>query len=88
GEHLERELALVKLKVKPEQADAVRGYVLRAGGRVLDPVLDAFIVELTATEGEIDRFIKELAAGSEIVEVVRSGALGIARQPRPLRAVR
>ena len=37
GEHLERELVLLKLKVRPEQTDAVRGYVVRTGGRVLDP---------------------------------------------------
>src|SRR5215471_19571632 len=37
GEHLERELVLLKLKVRPEQTDVVRGYVVRTGGRVLDP---------------------------------------------------
>src|ERR1041385_7866846 len=50
GEHLERELVLLKLKVRPEQTDVVRGYVVRTGGRVLDPALDCFVVELTASE--------------------------------------
>lgn len=88
GEHLERELVLLKLEVKPEQADAVRGYALRAGGRVLDPVVDGFIVELTASETEVNRFIEDLAGGAEILEVVRSGALGIARHARSLKVVR
>jgi acetolactate synthase-1/3 small subunit len=48
GEHLERELVLLKLKVRYGQADAVRGLTVRAGGRVLDPAPDAFIIELTA----------------------------------------
>ncbi len=88
GEHLERELVLLKLKVRPEQADAVRGYVIRNGGRVLDPAAEGFLVELTASEAEINTFIADLSAGAELVEVVRSGALGISRQGRNLRVVR
>lgn len=87
GEHLERELALLKLRVRPEQRDAVRGYVLRAGGRVLDPAVESFIVELTANELEVNLFVRELANQAELLEVVRSGALGIARETRVLRIV-
>ncbi|MFM7395894.1 MAG: acetolactate synthase small subunit [Gammaproteobacteria bacterium] len=85
GEHIERELALLKLKVRPEQVDAVRGYVVRAGGRVIDPASDGFIVELTANESEIDKFVADLAKGAQLVEVVRSGALGISRLGRAAR---
>jgi acetolactate synthase-1/3 small subunit len=88
GEHLERELVLLKLKVRPEQADAVRGYVVRSGGRVLDPVVDGFVVELTASEAEVNRFISDLGSGAELLEVVRSGALGMARHARSLKVVR
>jgi acetolactate synthase I/III small subunit len=87
GEHLERELALLKLRVRPEQRDAVRGYVMRAGGRVLDPAVDCFIVELTANEQEINAFVRELTGQAELLEVVRSGALGIARETRVLHVV-
>jgi acetolactate synthase-1/3 small subunit len=88
GEHLERELILLKLKVRPEQIDAVRGHVVRTGGRVLDPAADGFIVELTASEAEINAFTAELARGAELLEVVRSGALGIERNQRPMRMLR
>jgi len=87
GEHIERELVLLKLKVRPEQADAVRGYVVRAGGRVIDPAAEEFVVELTASEVEVNRFIADLSGGAELSEVVRSGALGISRQARALRLV-
>jgi acetolactate synthase-1/3 small subunit len=80
GEHLERELVLLKLKLRPEQVDAVRGYVVRTGGRVLEPGLQCFIVELTANEVEVERFVRDLADGAELLEVVRSGALGISKQ--------
>ncbi len=87
GEHVERELLLLKLKVKPEQADSVRGYVLRSEGRILDATLDGYIVELTASEAEINGFIEELGRGAEVREIVRSGALGVARHPRALQTV-
>lgn len=88
GEHIERELVLLKLKVRLEQSDAVRGYVVRAGGRVLDPASEGFIVELTASEQEVDQFVTDLGKGAEIVEVVRSGALGISRLERAQRSRR
>lgn len=88
GEHFERELVLLKLKVRPEQADAVRGYVVRAGGRVMDPASEGFIVELTASESEVDAFVTDLGKGAQLLEVVRSGALGISRLERPARAAR
>jgi acetolactate synthase I/III small subunit len=88
GEHVERELALLKLKVRPEKTDAVRGQVIRSGGRVLDPTPDGFIAELTASEAEINDFITELTRNAELLEVVRSGSLGVSRNARPLRVVR
>jgi len=86
GEHLERELVLLKLRVAPGQTDTVRGQVVRSGGRVLDPAVEGFIVELTASEAEINAFMADLAHRAELLEVVRSGALGISRSARPLRA--
>ena len=88
GEHLERELVLLKLKVRPDRTDAVRGYVVRTGGRVLDPAVDGFVVELTASEAEVNTFIADLAQDGELLEVVRSGTLGIGRNARQLRVVR
>jgi len=87
GEHIERELVLLKLRLRPEQCDAVRGYVVRAGGRVLDPAPDGFVVELTASEAEVSRFVGELAQHSEALEVVRSGALGVSRTVHRLESV-
>ena len=87
GEHLERELVLLKMRLDPARRDAVRGYVVRNGGRVLDPTIESFIVELLGSEAEISGFITELASHGELVEVVRSGALGVSRSNRALRLV-
>ncbi|MBS0581339.1 MAG: acetolactate synthase small subunit [Proteobacteria bacterium] len=86
GEHLERELVLLKLRLEPAQTDAVRGQVVRSGGRVLDPSVGGFIVELTANEAEVSAFVESLGRQAQLLEVVRSGALGISRSVRPLRA--
>jgi acetolactate synthase-1/3 small subunit len=86
GEHLERELVLLKLKVDPRHTDTVRGHVVRSGGRVLDPAIEGFIVELTASEAEVNSFVADLAEVSQLLEVVRSGVLGIGRNARPVRA--
>ena len=86
-EHLERELVLVKLRLAADRRDAVRGYVVRTGGRVLDPALECFVAELTAGEAEINDFIGHLSSQGELVELVRSGALGISRDTRSLRVV-
>ncbi len=87
GEHIERELVLLKLRVDPARRDTVRGYVVRTGGRVLDPSSECFIVELLGSEAEINGFMRDLAAHAELIEVVRSGALGISRSQRVLRVV-
>jgi len=51
----------------------------RAGGRILSSDASSYIVELAGTEQEIGEFIAGIGAFGEIVEVVRSGVLGIAR---------
>ena len=86
GEHLERELVLLKMRLEPSQTDTVRGQVVRSGGRVLDPAVEAFIVELTASEAEVNAFVESLGRQGDLLEVVRSGALGISRSARQPRA--
>jgi acetolactate synthase small subunit len=60
---------------------------VRTGGKVLDPTADSFVVELLGNESEVSGFISELAAHAELLEVVRSGALGVSRSARSLRVI-
>jgi acetolactate synthase-1/3 small subunit len=87
GEHVERELVLVKLRIDAARRDAVRGFVVRTGGTVLDPTAECFIVELLGSEAEVSGFIAELTRHAQLLEVVRSGALGVSRSARLLRTV-
>ena len=58
------------------------------GGRVLSSNPSSYIVELTSTETEIGEFIANVGAFGEIIEVVRSGVLGISRANPRLHVVR
>ena len=62
----------------------IDGAVVARIGRDI-PAGDAVVVELTSGEALINRFIASAGQRGEIVEVVRSGALGIASGPRALR---
>jgi acetolactate synthase I/III small subunit len=76
-DHIERELLLMKVKVSPGAEGELPGIVESAGARVLDDSPETYTVELT---GASDRmFIARVGGCSEIVAVVRSGAMAIAR---------
>ena len=79
GEHLARELLLMKLQVQPAHIEAIGALLRRVGGKVLSSNPSSYIVELASTETEIGDFIASIGTLGEIVEVVRSGVLGIAR---------
>jgi acetolactate synthase-1/3 small subunit len=76
-EHFERELLLIKLKARATQVGKLWAVSQRAGGRVLWDAVDSFTIELTSSEADISRFVAEVGAYGEVLEVVRSGALAI-----------
>jgi acetolactate synthase I/III small subunit len=79
GDHLARELLLIKLQISAQHLEPANALVRRAGGKVLASNPSSYVVELAATEIEIGEFIANVGAFGAIIEVVRSGVLGIAR---------
>lgn len=79
GEHFERELLLLKLKVPTGGYEELRALVDEAGGRVLDDSQTSFTLELTATVKEVQEFMTRVAGIARIIAVVRSGALAMSR---------
>jgi acetolactate synthase-1/3 small subunit len=88
GDHLARELLLMKLQLAAGDVDAIEGLLRRMGGKVLSSNPSSYIVELASTEVEIGEFIANVASFAEIVEVVRSGVLGISRANPRLHVVK
>ena len=78
-DHIERELLLMKVKMNPGADGELPRIVESAGARVLDDSPETYTVELTAASDRMDEFIARVGGCSEIVAVVRSGAMAIAR---------
>lgn len=79
--HIERELLLVKLRVTPQSLEGLSRVITESSARILSGVLSNFVVEITSNEAQASRFLAQVSQFGEILEVVRSGALGI-RQGR------
>ena len=78
-DHIERELLLIKVRLNPGAESEIPPIVESAGARVLDDSPDTYTVELTGLSDRMDDFIARLGDCSEILAVVRSGAMAIAR---------
>jgi acetolactate synthase I/III small subunit len=78
GDHVERELALVKVAGSGEhRIEALRlAEVFRAG--VVDTTIGSFVFEVTGASTKIDRFV-ELMGEIGLVEVARTGIVAMAR---------
>ena len=78
GDHVERELALVKVAGSGERRiEALRlAEVFRAN--VVDTTISSFVFEVTGASTKIDRFV-ELMSEIGLVEVARTGIVAMAR---------
>ncbi|WP_066717241.1 MULTISPECIES: acetolactate synthase small subunit [Sphingomonas] len=78
GEHVERELALIKVVgTGDHRIEALRlAEVYRA--RVVDATISSFVFEVTGTIDKIDKFV-ELMREVGLIEVARTGIVAISR---------
>jgi acetolactate synthase-1/3 small subunit len=78
-DHIERELLLMKVKIQAGAAESLAALISQAGARVLDDCPETYTLELTGANTRMDDFISQVGACVEILAVVRSGAMAIAR---------
>ena len=78
-EHIERELALFKIQMPGDDWELIARTASEFGATVLDDHEGHFTVELTGGSGEIDRFIAAISKRGQMLAVVRSGAMAVAR---------
>jgi len=83
-DHIEREMALLKLRVPEAAVEPLSRSLADHGGRVLDDNPDHFTVEMSGNEPDLDAFLSELPEEVKVMTVVRSGVLAISRGPRSL----
>lgn len=78
-DHIEAELLLVKVEAPTDIECNLPEVIEAVGARILDDSPESFTLELTASSERLDEFITALGDCSEILSVVRSGAMAIAR---------
>ncbi len=82
--HIEREMMLIKVRASDAGRDEVKRLAEIYRGRIIDVTSNLFTIELTGTSDKLDSFV-EVLEPSDIIEVVRSGVMGIARGEKALR---
>ncbi len=84
GEHVERELMLIKVAVvEPDARNEVKRLVDIFRGNIVDVTATAYTIELTGPSDKLEAFIAALA-DVKILEAVRSGVSGISRGGKSL----
>ncbi len=78
-DHIERELALFKLRLPKGGEEELTRVVEEFGGRILDDSGGYFTVELVSGGPEIDRFLAEVAELAVMEMLVRSGAMAVTK---------
>ncbi len=84
GNYIEREMMFVKIRAEGE---AKRSEIQRLSdifrARIIDVTDSTFCVELTGSGNKLDAYIKSLHEG-DVIEIVRSGSMGITRGVKAL----
>jgi len=84
GEHIERELMLVKVRAAGKERDEMKRRAEIFRGRIIDVTDKSYTIELTGTGAKLDAFLNAIER-SAILETVRTGASGIGRGDRVLK---
>jgi len=83
GEHVERELVLLRVAVDEKTRGEVASIVDIFRGKIVDVSRKSYVIEVTGTEDKIAALL-ELLKPIGIKEIVRTGKVAMFRDARPL----
>ena len=83
GEHLEREIVMIKVRADGDARAEVKRTTDIFQGQIVDVSKNTYTIQLVGPSEKLVAFIDALA-GKQVVEVVRSGVTGIGRGDRIL----
>ncbi|WP_076409470.1 acetolactate synthase small subunit [Shewanella sp. UCD-KL12] len=86
SDHIEREIALVKVKAKGNLREEVKRSADIFRGQIVDVTADLYTVQLTGTTDKLDAFIQAVGEVTKVVEVSRSGVVGLSRGEKAMKA--
>jgi acetolactate synthase-1/3 small subunit len=84
-DHIERELMMVKVKASGFARAEVKRTADIFRGQIVDVTASQYTVQLAGTAEKLDAFVSALSEVTDVVEVARSGIVGIARGERALK---
>ncbi|SFN17931.1 acetolactate synthase, small subunit [Izhakiella capsodis] len=85
GTYVEREIMLVKLQAKGYGREEVKRCAEIFRGQIIDVTPSLYTVQLAGTSDKLNAFLDTVREVAEIVEVVRSGVVGVSRGDKIMR---
>ena len=79
GEHFERELAIVKIKLAADGPAVIERLQDEFGAELLDDSAVSCTLQLTGRVGQIDEFVRAADAAGEVSAVARSGSVAVSK---------
>ena len=79
GDHFERELAIVKLKLADSEVEKAMLFARSHAAEVLDEAPDSFTMQLTGKVRDVDAFVTDAPSVGEISAVARSGSVAVSK---------
>ncbi len=83
GGHVEREMMLIKVRATGNQRDEIKRNADIFRAQIVDVATNLYTILITGDTAKLDGFI-EIVGRDKVLEVVRSGVIGIARGERTL----
>jgi acetolactate synthase-1/3 small subunit len=77
-ESVYRELAMVKVKITPQERQTIVATTEIFRGNIIDVSPDCVIIEITGNQSKVDAFLR-LLDGHEVLELARTGIAGLTR---------
>ncbi len=78
GDHIERELMMIKVRATGEMRDEIKRASEIFRGQIIDVARDTYTIQLAGTSDKLDAFVRAIDEAN-ILEVVRSGVSGVGR---------
>ncbi|MEC8956336.1 MAG: acetolactate synthase small subunit [Pseudomonadota bacterium] len=79
GEHFERELLIIKIRISSGSEESILNFVEEFGAEILDNSLESYTIELTGDIKRIDEFITGVVAFGELQAIARSGSVSVSK---------
>ncbi|MGT7383891.1 acetolactate synthase small subunit [Escherichia coli] len=83
--HVEREIMLVKIQASGYGRDEVKRNTEIFRGQIIDVTPSLYTVQLAGTSDKLDAFLASIRDVAKIVEVARSGVVGLSRGDKIMR---